>query len=68
MRVREGGELTHRVATPGQAVACMLGGPDGRTLFVLTTKVMLAPEPSLQTRPGAIHTLRVTVPAARMPE
>ena len=68
LRVREGGEVTHRVATPGQAVACMLGGPDGCTLFVLTTKVMLAPEQSLQTLPGAIHTLSVAVPAAGMPE
>jgi len=68
LRVREGGEVTHRVATPGQAVACMLGGADGCTLFVLTTKVMLAPEQSLQTLPGAIHTLPVAVPAAGMPE
>ncbi len=62
LRVRQGGEVTHRCATPGQAVACMLGGPDMRTLFVLTTKVMLAPEESLKTLPGAIHTLAVDVP------
>jgi sugar lactone lactonase YvrE len=64
LRVREGGVVTHRIATPGQAVACALGGPDGRTLFVATTKLMLPPEQSLQTRPGAIHTLRVAVPGA----
>ena len=62
LRVREGGEVTHRIATPGQAVACTLGGPDRRTLFVLTTKVMLPPEESRQTLPGAIHTLSVEVP------
>ncbi len=64
LRVREGGEVTHRCATPGQAVACALGGPELRTLFVLTTKVMLAPQESLRTLPGAIHTLEVDVPAA----
>jgi sugar lactone lactonase YvrE len=67
LRVRQGGAVTHRIATPGQAVACMLGGPDRRTLFVLTTKVMATPEQSLQTRPGAIHTLVVDVPGAGWP-
>lgn len=67
LRVREGGEVTHRCATPGQAVACALGGPESRTLFVLTTKVMLAPEESRRTLPGAIHTLEVEVPAAAAP-
>lgn len=37
VRVLEGGCVTHRVGIPGrQAVACQLGGPDGRTLFCLT--------------------------------
>lgn len=37
VRVLEGGTVTHRVNTPSrQAVACQLGGPDGRTLFCLT--------------------------------
>lgn len=38
-RVREGGEVTHLVKTANKhpAVACMLGGPDGRTLFMLTS-------------------------------
>jgi len=67
LRVREGGEVTHRIATPGQAVACMLGGPDRCTLFLATTKLMLAREQSLQTLPGAIHTLLVTVPGAGRP-
>ena len=67
LRVREGGEVTHRIATPGQAVACMLGGPDGCTLFVATAKVMLPSEQSLQSLPGAIHTLRVEIPGAGRP-
>ena len=36
VRVREGGEITHRLPTPDNVYACMLGGPDGRTLFALT--------------------------------
>ncbi len=36
VRVREGGEITHRLATPDNVYACMLGGADGRTLFALT--------------------------------
>ncbi len=67
LRVLEGGEVTHRIATPGQAVACMLGGPDLCTLFVLTTKVMATPEQSLQSLVGAIHTLAVDVPGVGWP-
>ncbi|MGE0482980.1 MAG: SMP-30/gluconolactonase/LRE family protein [Gammaproteobacteria bacterium] len=37
VRVTEGGAVTHRAACPGRrAVACNLGGADGRTLFALT--------------------------------
>ncbi len=44
LRVREGGEITHRVTPapadvdgkPGHPFACVLGGADRRTLFVLT--------------------------------
>jgi sugar lactone lactonase YvrE len=67
IRVREGGEVTHRIATPGQALACMLGGPDRRTLFVLMGKLMVTPEQSRQSLTGTIHTLRVAVPGAGLP-
>jgi sugar lactone lactonase YvrE len=37
VRVEEGGRVTHEIACPGRrAVACNLGGADGRTLFALT--------------------------------
>jgi sugar lactone lactonase YvrE len=37
VRVVDGGEITDRVSFPGMwAVACALGGPDGRTLFMCT--------------------------------
>jgi sugar lactone lactonase YvrE len=67
LRVREGGEVTDRIPTPGQAVACMLGGSDRRTLFVLTGRVMVTPEQSLAERGGAIWTTRVPVPGAGLP-
>lgn len=63
LRVREGGEVTHAVATEGQAVSCALGGADGRTLYVCTGKVMTTPEQSREARTGAIWQVRVEVPA-----
>lgn len=36
IRQLEGGEITHRVAVSQGAFACMLGGTDGSTLFILT--------------------------------
>jgi sugar lactone lactonase YvrE len=67
LRVREGGALTHRIPTTGQAVACMLGGADRRTLFVLTGRVLVTPEQSLAERSGMIWTTRVEVPGAGLP-
>ena len=36
LRVREGGEVLGKLSFAQQAIACMLGGADGRTLFILT--------------------------------
>ncbi len=36
LRVLEGGEVTDRIAVEHEAFACMLGGPDRRTLFICT--------------------------------
>jgi len=38
VRVREGGEVLAAVDVGRGAFACMLGGPDGRTLFVLAAE------------------------------
>jgi sugar lactone lactonase YvrE len=35
LRVLEGGEVTDRIAYDGKTIACMLGGDDRRTLFLL---------------------------------
>ena len=36
LRQLQGGEVTHRVAVAQGAFACMLGGDDGHTLYILT--------------------------------
>ena len=64
LRVREGGEVTDRIVTEDQAVACALGGADGRTLFVCTGRVMVTPEEALGSRGGAIWRVGVDVPAS----
>lgn len=66
LRVREGGEITHRIALEHQGIACMLGGHDGRTLFILSAP-MFRPEKGLALRLGRIDTARVEVPHAGMP-
>jgi sugar lactone lactonase YvrE len=38
VRVREGGEVLQTIELDRGAFACMLGGPDGRTLFVLAAE------------------------------
>jgi sugar lactone lactonase YvrE len=67
LRVREGGVVTHRIATAEQAVACALGGADGRTLYVATGRVLVTPEQARAARGSAIGQVRVEVPAAAPP-
>ena len=38
VRVAEGGEILSMIAVDRGAFACMLGGPDGKTLFILTAE------------------------------
>lgn len=66
LRVREGGEIAERIKVSNQAIACALGGPDGRTLYMVTGRVSKAPR-ALAERVGRIESLRVTVPGAGSP-
>lgn len=34
VRVKDGGEVTHRVQFAGSGISCTIGGPDGHTLFL----------------------------------
>ena len=66
MRVREGGEVTDRIAIENEAFACMLGGPERRTLF-LCTAATTDPDACREQRSGAIEIVEVEVPGAGLP-
>ncbi|MHB1854366.1 MAG: SMP-30/gluconolactonase/LRE family protein [Acidimicrobiales bacterium] len=66
IRVAEGGEVLARIDTGRDAYACMLGGPDGRTLFVCTA-VSSDPAITVAERSGRIETVEVEVGRAGRP-
>jgi len=66
LRVREGGEIVERVRTGTQAIACMLGGEDRRTLYVLTSEA-IEPAECERLRSACVETVRVDVPGAGWP-
>ena len=66
LRVLEGGEITHRVETEQSCFACMLGGDDGRTLFLVTAPDS-HPDRTRGSGQGRIDTVRVEVPKAGLP-
>jgi len=65
-RVAEGGEVLDRVKVETQAFACMLGGEDGRTLFVCTA-AHSDPVRCRSAATGRIEVSRVDVPHAGLP-
>lgn len=67
LRVCAGGAITHRVPVETQALACMLGGADRRTLYVATGHVSFDREKARRYRSGRIETVRVDVPGAGLP-
>lgn len=66
VRVAEGGRVLDRVPLAKQAFACMLGGPDRRTLFIATADDS-HPEHCRRARSGAIEMVTVAVPGAGWP-
>jgi sugar lactone lactonase YvrE len=69
LRVREGGEVVDRIELDRPCYACMLGGEDGRTLFMVVAK-WFGPdkiEELIQAKTGQILTARVSVPHAGWP-
>ena len=66
VRVLSGGTVTQRVAVSNHAFACMLGGPDRRTMFVLTADNS-NPEYCRTRATGKIETFVVDVPGAGLP-
>jgi sugar lactone lactonase YvrE len=65
-RVAEGGNILDVIETDNRCFACMLGGPDRRTLFMLTSQYSLAHEAAAQ-RTGNILTAEVVTPGAGLP-
>jgi sugar lactone lactonase YvrE len=69
LRVREGGEVLDRIELDRPCYACMLGGEDGRTLFMVVAK-WFGPDKIdelLQAKTGEVLTARVAVPHAGWP-
>jgi hypothetical protein len=67
LRVRAGGLVTERISTGERiAIACALGGPGRRTLFLVTSTTMSLEE-AARGRFGRIETCEVAVPGAGWP-
>jgi sugar lactone lactonase YvrE len=65
-RVAEGGEILDVIETDHRCFACMLGGPDRRTLFMLTSQYSLALEAAVH-RTGRVLIAEVDSPGAGLP-
>lgn len=66
LRVKEGGEITHRLKPSTIPFACMLGSDDRKTLFVLTADES-SPDKMEGRRTGKIEITRVDVAGAGRP-
>ena len=68
VRVAEGGAVLQTVDLDRGGFACALGGPDGRTLFVVTAEWRGMSEPGLvEPCSGQVMTTHVAVPGAGWP-
>jgi sugar lactone lactonase YvrE len=65
-RVKEGGEVLQQIGVETHAYACMLGGNDRRTLFVLTAAATGGPA-CRKLMSGRIETVKVDVPGEGLP-
>jgi sugar lactone lactonase YvrE len=66
VRVREGGEILETIGVDRMAIACTLGGEDGRTLFLLTSHTTEGEE-ARRRRSARIEAHRVEVPSGNSP-
>jgi sugar lactone lactonase YvrE len=69
VRVREGGQVLETIALDRSPFACMLGGPDGRTLFILAAewRGIEKVDEALAARTGQVLTVRAPAPRAGWP-
>jgi sugar lactone lactonase YvrE len=66
LRVREGGAVTDRIQCDSMPIACALGGPSRKTLFVLFSD-SIRPEECRQRKSARIDTMEVAVGGAGWP-
>jgi len=66
VRVLEGGEVTDRIGLDSHGIACTLGGPDNRRLFILTSQ-SFADDECRQNRDAKIEFIDVEYPSAGSP-
>ncbi|HEY5207482.1 MAG TPA: SMP-30/gluconolactonase/LRE family protein [Roseiarcus sp.] len=66
VRIGEGGAVLETVATSQNCFACMLGGEDGRTLFMMTAPTSLASEAAAAPK-GRIEVATVESPHSGLP-
>jgi sugar lactone lactonase YvrE len=67
VRVREGGEVLQTIELDRGCFACMLGGADGKTLFIVATEWKGAEQMADGSRTGQILTARASAPHAGWP-
>jgi sugar lactone lactonase YvrE len=66
IRVKDGGEVTDRIKFDAMPIACALGGPGRRTLFILTSE-SIDPEECRAKKTAKILTMEVPVAGAGCP-
>jgi sugar lactone lactonase YvrE len=67
VRIREGGEVLQTIELDRGCFACMLGGVDGKTLFIVATEWKGATQMADGSRTGRIVTVRAPAPHAGWP-
>jgi len=67
VRVREGGEVLQTIALDRGCFACMLGGPDGRTLFMVAREWGGMESTAFEERTGRIQTAPAPAAGAGWP-
>lgn len=67
MRVREGGEVLQTIDLDRAGFACMLGGVDHKTLFIMSAEWRGTASMADAARTGQVPTVQAPAPAAGWP-
>ena len=66
VRIEKGGNITDTINTPKGAFACMLGGKERKTLYVIISNSS-DPEEAQASPEGEIHSIEVEIPGVGKP-